>query len=174
MGATRGLTAILLATMAMACGDEPEPCSLTLIIKDGPHTRYTYDVAMGGALKAKLGASLSGQCADLNGDGQPERNALHLQGFQVKIDLGQIPGQAAFTSDLEFWEPISAIKSGVVEITLLSAQLARKLEPVLLKAVGKVLVLISVEAKAKVGGRDLSTTVVIPVDICNGCLINYP
>ena len=154
----------------MACGDEPEPCALTLSVKDGQASRYTFDVARGEALKAKVELGLSGACPGLTGEGQPERGALHLKGFQVKIDVGQIPGQASYAGLLDFSEPISGILPGTGVVTLIPAQLAKKLESVFPQAVGKVLIMISVEAMAKLSGQDLSATIVVPVDLCKGCL----
>jgi len=108
-------------------------------------------------------------------DGQPERNSLHLRGYEVEIDLGQIPG--SYPADLlEFYEPttgnIAPGSKAWGKVKVIPDRLIKLMN--IPTSVGKVLVMVSVRALAKKGGSDVeSSTFVYPVDLCNGCLVDY-
>ncbi len=106
-------------------------------------------------------------------DKEPERNTLHMRGFDVEIDLGQIPGQ--FPDDLlKFWEPTSGVISPSGSIASILKAIPDRLVQLLNIPVGlKPLVMISIKATAKhAGGDKESSTFIYPVDLCNGCLVD--
>ena len=110
-----------------------------------------------------------------SGDNQPERNGLHLRGYEVEIDLGQIPG--SYPSDLlDFYEPTT----GNIPPSTKAWGMVKVIPDRLVKlmnipaSVGKVLVMVSVRALAKKSGADVeSSTFVYPIDLCNGCLVDH-
>ena len=178
MRATRVLAVVLLATMFMACGDEPEPCSLTLTLQGGQPTRFAFDVASGETLEAALEVGLRGACTELTVDGLPERSTEpHVRGFQVKADLGKVHLTASLASQLEFWFPNSATYKGppmgTVYVPLIYARAAKELATIVAPPVGMVLVMISVTAGMSSTSRIQTTTLVLPVDLCSGCLTTY-
>lgn len=107
-------------------------------------------------------------------DGEPERNSLHITGFEVDIDLGEIPGE--FPSDLtSFWEPASGQLDPGGKLASVANVISDRLTKMLNIPKGiKPLVLISIKAVAKRSGSDKdSSTFVFPIDLCNGCLVDW-
>lgn len=106
-------------------------------------------------------------------DGQPERNSLHLRGYEVEIDLGQIPGE--YPGDLlKFYDPTTGdINPGSKldgKVKVIPDRLVQMLNiPKGLKP----LVMVSIRAIAKRSGSDQeSSTFIYPIDLCNGCLVD--
>ena len=106
-------------------------------------------------------------------DGQPERNTLHLRGFEVEIDLGQIPGE--YPKDLlNFYDPTSGYIAPGSKVAGKVKVIPDRLVQLLNIPKGiKTLVMVSVRAVAKRSGSDQeSSTFIYPIDLCNGCLVD--
>lgn len=111
--------------------------------------------------------------SSLSADGQPERNTLHIRGYEVEIDLGQIPGE--YPADLlKFYDPTSGNMPPGSKLTgkvkVIKDALVKRLN--IPKGI-KPLVMISIRAVAKRSGSDQeSSTFIYPIDLCNGCLVD--
>jgi len=113
----------------------------------------------------------------LSGDGEPERNTLQLVGFEVDLDMSDIPGNydKAYT---RFFQPVSGTippsskLSSVVKV--IADQLAKGLN-IPAHRTPYNLIMATVTAVAKKNGSTFkSGGFVYPIDVCNGCLVNIP
>jgi len=109
------------------------------------------------------------------GDNQPERNALHMTGFSIEIDLGSIPGSYP-DEVLDFVFLVSGTidpggQAAYAGIEVIKAELVKRLSiPKGLRPV----VTVSMRAIAKRSGEEMeSAEFVFPVTLCNGCLVDF-
>lgn len=120
------------------------------------------------------------------GDGQPERNALMLKGFEVQLDLQGMEGTKGWTvnSDrLKFWLPASgymipgATLVGRIKVIpdWLASEMAAPKGPVKAQAQPggwPVVYAVVTAVAAKTGSEVESAVFVYPIEICNGCLVD--
>ncbi len=106
-------------------------------------------------------------------DQEPDRNALHVRGFDVEIDLGQIPGEYP-ANLLKFWYPTSGYLPSSGQLTSVVKVIPDRLVQLLnIPPAIQPLVMVSVKATAKHGGDDKdSSTFVYPIVLCTGCLVD--
>lgn len=113
-------------------------------------------------------------------DGEPERNALNMKGYEVTIDLQQLTDVVQYdTKLLKFWVPTSGFIGP-------GGKLAGRLKVIpdlLAKAIAEhvkaqykgdwPIIYVTVTAVAyKVGSEVESSAFVYPIQLCNECLVN--
>ncbi len=133
---------------------------------------YTLYPLLENALKSSTG-----------GDGEPERNALILKGFEVQLDLQGMDQTAGWTikeEQLKFWLPASGylMPAGKLagRIEVIPDWLAKAMyAPVKAQqpAGGWPVIYAVVTAVASKTGSEVESAVfVYPIEICNGCLVD--
>ena len=109
-----------------------------------------------------------------SGDGDPERNTLIMRGFEIELDMQEIPGAYAnFLTDR--FEPISGYlppgskMSAAVKIIpdelVQTLNIPRNYTPVIMATVRAV--------ATQNGSTKRSSAFVFPVEICNRCLVDF-
>ena len=121
------------------------------------------------------------------GDGEPERNALILKGFEVELDLQGMNNTAGLTikqEQLKFWLPATGYlgPGGKLagSIRVIPDWLAAKMGdpstgPVKAQAPSggwPVIYAIVTAVASKTGSEVESAIFVYPIEICNGCLVD--
>lgn len=118
-----------------------------------------------------------------SGDGEPERNALTLKGFEVELDLQGMEKTAGWTikeEQLKFWLPASGYltpKGALAgRIKVIPDWLAKAMHvPVKAqKTAGgwPVIYAVVTAVASKTGSEVESSAFVYPIEICNGCLVD--
>ena len=136
------------------------------------HPREVLDLTQGKAHAIELELPLSERCPSLM-EGAPERSNLgQLTGFRIEVDLGQIPGSFP-AGALDFWTPSAgALVPGVplnVKVIIITAPLVKLLTRTIPMGI-KPLIMVSIQATVSSGSQVKSSLIVLPIDLCNGCL----
>jgi hypothetical protein len=110
-------------------------------------------------------------------DSQPERNNLHLKGYRVSLDLGEIPISPDdklvdfFVNSSGTITPSGGLQVGPVEV--IKPELVKLLVPAIPPAYEPV-ILVKMRAVATRGGWETeSAEFTFPVTICSKCLVDY-
>lgn len=111
-------------------------------------------------------------------DGQPERNTLHLKGFKIRVDLGDIPSGGIDPKLLDYFDAKSnnAITPGggllAAPVTLIKDELAKALQPIIPDTL-KPEVQVGIRAQATLGGSTMeSSEFMYPITLCKKCLVD--
>ena len=120
-----------------------------------------------------------------SGDGEPERNALTLKGFDVEIDLQGMEnagGMGSVDADkLKFWVPASGYLppggklAGIIKVIpdwLADIMSRGPIKPQKPPGGWPVVYVIVTAVAAKTGSEVESSTFVYPIEICNECLVD--
>ncbi len=125
--------------------------------------------------------------ATSTGDGEPERNALIVKGFEIQLDLQgmeKTKGWGVDTDRLKFWLPASGYltpggkltgRIKVVPDWLAKQMGAQNGGPVKAQAQPggwPVIYAVVTAVAAKTGSEVDSAVFVYPIEICNGCLVD--
>ncbi len=109
------------------------------------------------------------------GDGEPERNIMFMRGFEVELDLGDIPG--SYSKDLlSFYDPSSGTLEPegylISRVKVVPDRLSSQM-PTIPKGLSA-LVMASVRAVATHGEKTKkSAEFLFPIDVCSGCLVDF-
>ena len=117
------------------------------------------------------------------GDGEPERNALTLKGYEVELDLQGMEKTAGWNvkqEQLKFWLPASGYLgpggklAGAARVIpdWLAAKMAGPVKAQAQPGGWPVIYAIVTAVAAKTGSEVESAVFVYPIEICNGCLVD--
>lgn len=106
-------------------------------------------------------------------DGQPERNTLYMRRFEVELELGDadpggVPAELT-TFDVPTSASLAPVQTRSSAVKIIKEELLDMLQ---VSKDFRPTVLAKVQAVAEHAGTDIkSTTLVYPVEICDGCLV---
>ena len=118
-----------------------------------------------------------------SGDGEPERNALILKGFEVQLDLQGMENTAGWNikqEQLKFWLPASGYLgpggklAGRIKVIpdWLAKEMRKPIKAQQQPGGWPVVYAIITAVAAKTGSEVESATFVYPIEVCNTCLVD--